>query len=109
MLPDILRKGLAGRLFDAGLVFGDDLRPVLGGEIGIEGESLLILVLAENILELMMLDAQDDIRIHLDEAAIAVIGEAAVLGARSETLDGRVIEAEIEHGVHHARHRRPGA
>jgi hypothetical protein len=44
----------------------------------------------------------------MDEAAIAVIGEAAVLGALGQSLDGCIIEAEIEDGIHHAGHRGPG-
>ena len=57
----------------------------------------------------MMLDAQHDVGIHLDEAAIAVIGEAAVPARLRQTFDGLIVEAEIEHRVHHARHRRAGA
>ena len=53
----------------------------------------------------MMLEAEHHVRIHRDEAAIAVIGEAAIAGEFGERLDRLVVEAEIEHGVHHARHR----
>ena len=53
----------------------------------------------------MMLEAEHHVRIHGDEAAIAVIGEAAIAGEFGERFDGLVVEAEIEHGVHHARHR----
>ena len=53
----------------------------------------------------MMLEAEHHVRIHGDEAAIAVIGEAAVAGQFGERFDGLVVEAEIEHGIHHARHR----
>ena len=52
-----------------------------------------------------MVDAQHDIAVHLDEAAIAVIGEARIAGALGQALDGLVVEAEIEHGIHHAGHR----
>ena len=36
------------------------------------------------------------------------IGEALVAGLLRQRLDGRVVEAEIEHRIHHARHRRAG-
>ena len=108
LLLHIQRKGLAGRLLDASLVSGDDLQPVLGGESGIEAEGFLILVFSQNVLELVMLDAEHDIGIHVDEAAIAVIGETAVLGALGQSFDGRIIEAEIEDGIHHAGHRGSG-
>ena len=52
-----------------------------------------------------MIDAEHHIAIHLDEAAIGVVGESAVGGAPREPFDGLVVEAEIEHRVHHARHR----
>ena len=52
-----------------------------------------------------MLEAEHHIGIHGDEAAVAVIGKTAVARHRGERLDRGVVEAEIEHGVHHARHR----
>ena len=54
---------------------------------------------------MLVADAEHDVGIHGDEAAIAVIGEAAVAGFLRQRLDGLVVEAEIEHGIHHARHR----
>jgi hypothetical protein len=63
----------------------------------------------ERLLEMVMIDAEHDVAIHLDEAAIAVIGEAGVAGAPGQAFDRDVVEAEIEHGIHHARHRHAGA
>ena len=54
---------------------------------------------------MMMLEAEHHVGIHGDEAAIAVIGEAAIAGHFRQRLDRLVVEAEIEHGIHHARHR----
>ena len=54
---------------------------------------------------MMMLEAEHDIRIHRDEAAIAVIGETAIARQFRQRFHGLVVEAEIEHGIHHARHR----
>jgi hypothetical protein len=50
-----------------------------------------------------MVEAENDVGIHLYEAAIGVVREAAV-GDLCQPFDGLVIETEIEHGVHHARH-----
>jgi hypothetical protein len=66
-------------------------------------------VILQNILEVVMLDVEHDVGIHLDEAAVGIIGEAPVAGLARQRLDGLVVEAEIEHGVHHARHRGAGA
>ncbi len=98
-----------GELVDDGLlVLDDDLFPVLGGHVGVEDMVLAFLVIVENVLERVMLEAQHDVRIHLDEAAIAVIGEA-VAGPFAQPLRGLLVEAEIEDGIHHPRHRGAGA
>ena len=52
-----------------------------------------------------MAEAEHHVGIHLNEAAIGVVGEAAVARAAGEPLDSLVVEAEIEHRIHHARHR----
>ncbi|MGY4335574.1 hypothetical protein ACVWW3_000480 [Bradyrhizobium sp. LM2.9] len=101
----ILRKILAGLARDCVLVFADQIDPVLGGEVGVERVALAVLEGVEDFLEMMMLEAEHHVRIHGDEAAIAVIGEAAVARQFRQRFHGLVVEAEIEHGVHHARHR----
>ena len=52
-----------------------------------------------------MLDAEHDLPVHLQKAAVAVIGETLVAAVFGKTADGVVVEAEVEDGVHHARHR----
>ena len=101
----VLRERLAAFLLHALLVVDDELRPVVGGEIGVEAVALAFLVDVEQFLEVFVVDAEHDVGIHGDEAAIAVIGEAPVAGFLRQRLHGLVVEAEIEHGVHHARHR----
>ena len=101
----LLREGLAGRLLDLGLVLDDDLAPVVGLEVGVERVALAVLVVLEDVLEVVAVDVEHDVRIHLDEAAIAVVGEALVAGGLGERDDGFVVQAEIEDRVHHARHR----
>ena len=71
----------------------------------IELETFQVLVILEDFLEQAVVDAEHNVAIHLDEAAIGVVGETAVVGAAGEPLDGLIVEAEIEHSVHHARHR----
>ena len=98
-------KSLAELVLDALLVAHDQLGPVVGGEFGVERVALPLLVVVEHFLEMLVADAEHDVGIHGDEAPIAVIGEAPVAGFLRQRLDGLVVEAEIEHGVHHARHR----
>ena len=56
-----------------------------------------------------LLHAEDDVAVHLDEAAIAVPREAGIAGLGGERLDGLVVEAEVEDRVHHPGHRVAGA
>ncbi len=72
-------------------------------------DALVLLGDLQRFLEHVVLQAEDDVRIHLDEAAVAVPGEARVAGDCGEALDRRVVEAEVEDGVHHPRHGDAGA
>ena len=56
-----------------------------------------------------LLHAHHHVAVHLDEAAVAVVGEAAIAGLHAQRFDRLVVEAEVEDGVHHARHRVAGA
>ena len=103
----ILREILAGFVRDGFLVFADQHHPIFAVEIGVERIALAVLVGVEDVLEMMMLETKYDIRIHRDEAAIAVIGETLVAGEVRQRFHRLVVEAKVEHGIHHARHRRP--
>ena len=48
--------------------------------------------------------AEHDVAVHLDEAAIGSPGRSAVVRAARARPDDRVVEAEVEDRVHHARH-----
>ena len=63
----------------------------------------------DQLLEVLLADLHHDVGEHLDEAAVAVPRPARVLGLLGERLDHGLVEAEVEDGVHHARHRRARA
>ena len=105
----VLRERCAVLFLDLGLVELDELGPVVGLELGVEHVAVPVLVLVENLLEQVMIEAEHHVGIHGDEAPVGIIGEAAVAGIAGQRLDGLVVEAEIEDGVHHARHRGAGA
>ncbi len=92
-----------------GLVVGDDPLPAGGVDIGVDADAQTILVIVENVLEAVVADAQHDVRVHGDEAAVAVEREALVAGQQGQAFNGGIVEAEIENRVHHARHRGAGA
>jgi hypothetical protein len=54
-------------------------------------------------------DAVDDLAEHLQQPPVGVEREPAVAGARRETLDRLVVQAEVEDRVHHPGHRDGGA
>src|SRR4051794_26111693 len=97
----ILRKRLAGLALDDLLEAGGERPPILGAELGIEHGADLDLMVLDQLLEMMVLDAEHDLPVHLQKAAVAVIGEALVAAVADEALDGLVVEPEVEDGVHH--------
>ena len=101
----ILRERLAALLLDDLLVARDGLLQAGLVEVGVDLGAALVLDRLELVLEGVLRDLEDDRAEHLDEAAVAVVGEAAVAGPRLQALDGLVVEAEVQDGVHHARHR----
>ena len=50
-----------------------------------------------------------NVGVHHDEAAVGVVNEARVAGLLDHTRDGLGAKADIEDGVHHARHGAAGA
>jgi len=85
------------------------LGPILRREFGVESDAEIELGVLQQVLEMMMVDAEHHLSVHLDEAPVAVIGEALVAAALGEAVDGLIVEPEIEHRIHHPRHRRAGA
>ena len=63
----------------------------------------------QRALEQLAVEAEDDVAEDGEEPPIAVPGEPLVLAPARQPVDGLVVQAEIEHGVHHARHGHPGA
>src|SRR3546814_9623246 len=49
-------------------------------------------------------DLKHHVRIHLEETAIAVPGETGIARRRRKPLDRLVVEAQVQHRVHHAGH-----
>ncbi len=110
LLVRILRERLVEGLLDQPLVELDDSLKRLRVEVGVQRRAALLALELQDRFELVVIDAEHHVPVHLDEAAVGVPGEAR-LGRRGERVDGLVVEAEIEHRVHHAGHggARPGA
>jgi hypothetical protein len=65
---------------------------------------LAVLGRLQRVLEELALDAEDRLAEHLDQPAVRVPREAVVTGLLGESLYGLVREADVQDGVHHARH-----
>ena len=56
-----------------------------------------------------LLDAHDDISVHLEKTAVAIVGKPFVATAFGKGAYGFIIQAKIENGIHHSWHRVAGA
>ena len=95
-----------------GLELLRQLLQVGGGQLGVEGDALLLLHGVDQLLEILLADFHDHVGEHLDEAAVAVVYKALKLGIRV-ALDHRgndvVVQTQVQDSVHHAGHGGAGA
>jgi hypothetical protein len=109
LLDRLLRECLAGGLLDEVLVRPAQVLQRLGGDVGVGLATDRLALALQRLFEGFAVDAEHDARVHRDEAPVAVVGEALVIGRLGQSLDAAVVEPEVEDGVHHPRHRELGA
>jgi hypothetical protein len=105
----ILREGLAGFLLDQLLVARDDLFQVFRPSVRYPAWPWPSSSGRRTRRRNRAWDLEHHVAVHLDEAAVAIVGEARTVALGFQRLDGLVVEAEVEDGVHHARHGELGA
>ena len=105
----VLRERLAGLLLHQLLVADDDFLQIFGGQVGIQLGLGLLLLAVEDCVEIVLRDFEHHGAVHLDEAAVAIVGEARIAALGDDGFDGLVVQAEVEDGIHHARHGELGA
>src|SRR5690606_14007550 len=101
----VLGKRLPGLALDHFLEDVHEPGEIVLVEFGVLLHSTRLLDLVELTLEEVLVDPEDDVAEHLEEAAIGIEREAAILRAGGQSLDGAIVEAEIEDRVHHPGHR----
>ena len=74
-------------------------------KVGVLLYALCLLGGGDGLLELVTINAHDDVAEHLDETTIAIPCEARISGLLDKTVDGTVVQTKVENGVHHAGHR----
>ena len=77
---------------------------VVAGALGLLGR-------VDRVLELAALDAQHGLAEHLDQPPVGVPREPLAAGLLGQAVHRLVGQADVQHGLHHARHRElgPGA
>ena len=105
LLARVLREAAAGRLLVDRFEARDELREVVRGQVDVLLGAALLLQLRELLLEPVAVDPVDRLAVHLDQAPVGVVGEAAVAGALCQTLDRLAVEPDVQDRVHHPRHR----
>jgi len=61
------------------------------------------------MLELALVDFENYVAKHLDQASVGVVCKARVVGALRQRLHAVIVQAEIQDGIHHAGHGKFGA
>src|ERR1019366_3239565 len=88
---------------DALETFHDPVQ-VAGVEVEVVAGALGLLRLVDGVLEGLPLDAEHRLAEHLDQAAVGVPGEPLAAGLLGQALHRLIGQADVEHGLHHARH-----
>ena len=82
----------------------DDRLEFLGGELGVDLDVGLAPGPGEHLFERLVREPHHDTAEHLDQPAVGIEDEARVGGERDHALGGVLVQADVEHRVHHARH-----
>ena len=116
----IVRELHAQDFLDPHLEGLGEVLQLFGGQVGVALVALRVLDVLHHAVQLLAdalavgrLDAlgllHDDVGVHHDETAVSVIHETRVLGLLDEARDGLGAQADVQDGVHHARHGGTGA
>ena len=105
LLVSALREIRAERLLVVRLEGFHDLPQLAGGQVHVVLGAGLFLDAVQDFLELAFRHVHHDVSEHHDEAPVAIEREGLLAAQPRETFGGLVVQAEVEDGVHHARHR----
>ncbi len=82
---------------------------VVSIEIQVVLGALGLLRRLDRVLERVALDVQHGLAEHLDQPPVRVPGEPVVVGLLGQALHRLIGQADVQHGLHHARHGELGA
>ncbi len=105
LLARVLRELPPGLLAHDRLVRLHQQREVRRVQLHVGRHALGALGRLEGLLEVLAVDVQHGLAEHLDQPPVGVPGEALVAGHRGQAGDRYVGDADVEHRLHHPRHR----
>ena len=110
LLPGVLREVPSGLRLDDALERLDQVLQVGRVQVEVVADALGLLGGFDGVLEVLAVDVEDGLAEHLDQAAVGVPGEPLVAGLLGQALHRLIRQADVQDGVHHARHGelRPG-
>ena len=91
----ILREIGAGLGLHRRFVFSNDFLPVSGCQLSVVILARLVLQRIENVFKDAVVNLKHHIRVHLNKAAIAIIGEPLIARSAGETCHSRIIQAKV--------------
>ncbi len=109
LVARLLRERSPGLLLVDRFEGRNQLTKIVGGQLDVVRDAPRGLEVRERLLEALSVDAVDDLAEHLDETSVRVEREARVARRLRQSLDGDVVQAEVENRVHHPGHRDRGA
>jgi hypothetical protein len=77
----------------------------LGTQLTVNADAFTLFRDLEQLLKHCVWDAHHHVAKHGNKAAVGIIRKTRVVRHLNETLHGLVIEADVQDGIHHARHR----
>ena len=104
LLARVLRELPAGVRDDKLLEGRGERLHVLGVQLRVAGDALGLLRRLDRVLEVVAVDAEDGLAEHLDQPPVGVPGEPLVARLLGQAVDRVVRQADVQDGVHHARH-----
>ena len=87
-----------------GLELSNQLLQVIGGQLNILLYALSGLHFVDLLFKEALAQLHNNIRVHLDEAAVAVVCETGVIGFLGQALNSLIVQAQVQDGIHHAGH-----
>jgi hypothetical protein len=103
--PRVLRERLAGLLLHDLLEAADQPLEVGGVQVEVGPGALGLLGGVHLVLEQLAVDVQHRLAEHLHQAAVRVPREARAVGLLGQPGDARLVEPDVQDGVHHPGHR----